>query len=272
MHIRSLFRAAGIAAVAGGLLLGQVANQPKPKSQKEADAVMAIFNAQDPDSRIAAAENLLTKFADTEFKVVALQVAAASAQQKNDFEKMVIYAERTLEADPKNYPSMLMLATGLAQRTREFDLDKEDKLKKATSLATQAMELLKAAPKPRPDITDEQWEGAKKEYSSQGFEALGLVAMARKQYDEAAKQFKQAVEISATPDQSTMARLGAAYLQGGKPDEAIVVFDKLLATADIHPAIKEVATREKANAQKLKASGAKPATSAAPPQVEVKKP
>ena len=51
-------------------------------------------------------------FADTEFKAIALQVAAASAQQKNDFEKMVVYAERTLEADPKNYPAMLMLANG----------------------------------------------------------------------------------------------------------------------------------------------------------------
>ncbi len=72
---------------------------------------MAIFNAQTPDARIAAAEKLLTEFADTEFKAVALQIAAASAQQKNDFEKMVVYAERTLEADPKNYPAMLMLAT-----------------------------------------------------------------------------------------------------------------------------------------------------------------
>ena len=113
-------------ALVAGLALGQA--QPKPKSQKEVEAIQAIFNAQDPDGRIAAAENLLTNFADTEFKAIALQVAAASAQQKNDFEKMVVYAERTLEADPKNYAAMLMLANGIAQRTREFDLDKEEKL------------------------------------------------------------------------------------------------------------------------------------------------
>src|SRR5436853_7501589 len=106
-------------ALVAGTVFGQA--QPKPKSQKELEAIQAIFNAQDPDSRIAAAEKLLTNFADTEFKAIALQVAAASAQQKNDYEKMTVYAARTLEADPNNYSDMLMLARGRAQRTREFD-------------------------------------------------------------------------------------------------------------------------------------------------------
>src|SRR3954447_25962353 len=127
-------------ALVAGTVFGQA--QPKPKSQKELEAIQAIFNAQDPDARIAAAENLLTKFADTEFKAVALQIAAASAQQKNDFEKMVLYSERTLEADPANYAAMLMLANGYALRTREFDLHKEEKLGKAEKYAKGALDLL----------------------------------------------------------------------------------------------------------------------------------
>ena len=94
--------------------------QPQPKSQKEVEALQAMFGAQDPDSRIKAAENLLSKFADTEFKSIALYLEAASYEQKNDFEKMVIYAERTIEADPKNYASMLMLAGGIAKRARHI--------------------------------------------------------------------------------------------------------------------------------------------------------
>ena len=152
---------------------GQVA-QPKPKSQKELEALQAIFNAQDPDVRIAAVENLLTKFADTEFKAIALQVAAASAQQKNDFEKMTVYAERTLEADPKNFGAMLMLSSGIAQRTREFDLDKEEKLARSEKYANSSIELIKAAPKPRPDLADAEWEDARKSYLAQAYEALGI--------------------------------------------------------------------------------------------------
>ncbi|MEP6537614.1 MAG: hypothetical protein ABJF23_19920, partial [Bryobacteraceae bacterium] len=271
---RFLLRAAGALVLTAGLVLAQkAAKQPKPKSQKEVDAINAVFTATDPDARIAAAENLLTKFADTEFKAVALQVAAASAQQKNDFEKMVIYSERTIEADPQNYPAMLMLANGIAQKTREFDLDKEEKLQRSEKYARQAIELIATAPKPRPDITDEQWEGAKKDYLAQAHEALGIAAMVRKKYDVAANEFKTSSEVAPAPDQATLVRLAAAYNLSGKPDAAIPVLDKVMAMPDLNPQIKQVAQNEKNNAIKLKAGGVKPAAGAAPPaQVEVKKP
>ena len=274
MNSRFLLRAAGTLVLTAGLVFAQKpAKQPKPKSQKEVDAINAIFNATEPDARIAAAENLLTKFADTEYKAVALQVAAQSAQQKNDFEKMVIYSERTIEADPQNYPAMLMLANGIAQKTREFDLDKEEKLQRAEKYARQSIELINAAPKPRPDITDEQWEGAKKDSLAQAHEALGLAAMVRKKYDLAASEFKTSTEIAPAPDQATMVRLAAAYNLSGKPDAALPVLDKVMAMPDLNPQIKQVAQNEKVNAMKLKSAGAKPGTSPAPPpQVEVKKP
>jgi tetratricopeptide (TPR) repeat protein len=275
MNLRSLLRAAGALALAGGLLLAQKpAKAPQPKSQKEVDAINAIFSATDPDARIAAAENLLTKFADTEFKAVALQVAADSAMRKNDFEKMVIYAERTIDADPQNFAAMLMLANGIAQKTREFDLDKEEKLQRSEKYARQAMDLVKVAPKPRPDITDEQWEAAKKDSMAQAHEALGLAAMVRKKYDVAATEFKTATEVGPSPDQATMVRLAAAYNLNGKPDDAIAVLDKLMAMPDLNAQIKQVAQNEKVNAMKLKSGSAKPpaSTPAPPPQVEVKKP
>jgi len=274
MNSRFLLRAAGALVLTAGLVFAQKApKQPKPKSQKEVDAINAVFTATDPDARIAAAENLLTKFADTEFKAVVLQVAAASAQQKNDFEKMVIYSERTIEADPQNYPAMLMLANGIAQKTREFDLDKEEKLQRSEKYARQSIELIGTAAKPRPDITDEQWEGAKKDYLAQAHEALGLTAMVRKKYDVAATEFKTSTDVAPMPDQATLVRLAAAYNLSGKPDLAIPVLDKVMAIPDLNPQIKQVAQNERVNAMKLKSGGVKPAAGAAPPpQVEVKKP
>ena len=242
-------------ALVAGMVYGQA--QPKPKSQKEVEALQAMFNAQDPDARIKAAEALLSKFADTEFKAIALQIAAASAQQKNDFETMVLYSERTLEADPKNYGAMLMLANGIAQKTREFDLDKEEKLGRAEKYAKTAIDLVKAAPKPRPDLPDADWDNAKKSYLAQAYEALGLTAMVRKKYDEAATQFNAAITEQMEP--STVVRLAAAYNNAKKPDEAIAALDKLNSVADLHPAIKNVAAQERATAMKLKGGSAAPA-------------
>lgn len=247
-----------LAVVAAGLALSAAAvwaqaKQPKVKSQKEGEAIMAIMNSADADARIAAVEALLQKYADTEFKAVALQIAAASAQEKNDFEKMVIYAERTLEADAKNYTAMLMLASGIAQRTREHDLDKEDKLKTVEKYANGAIEALKTAEKPRPDITDEQWNAAVKDFHAQALEALGMAAMSRKKYDEAITQFKASIDGSATPDPATKVRLASAYNQLQKFDEALQVLDPLLADQNLNPTIRQFAANEKVKAAMGKA-------------------
>lgn len=244
----------GALLLAGSLSFAAPAKQPQPKSQKEAEAVMAIMNAQDPDARIAAAENLITKFADTEYKAIALQLAAFSAQQKNDHDKMMLYAERTLEADPQNYNAMLMIASGLAQKTREFDLDKEEKLTKADKFAKTAIDLIAKAEKPNPQVTDEQWAAAKKDYEAQAHEALAIAALARKKYDVAIAEFNTSITTASQPDPSTMVRLVAAYNQAGKPDDAIALADKILASPGLHPQIKQIAENEKAAATKAKAT------------------
>ena len=239
-----------------------VAKQPQPKSQKEVDALMAIHNATDADARITAIDNLLKNFADTEFKVALLQLAAASAQQKGDVEKMIIYAERALEADPNSYQAMLMIATGTAQRTREHDLDREEKLKLSEKYANSAIELIAKAPRPRPDITEEQWTGAKKDLTSQAYETLGHAASIRKNYAGAIENYRKSVETASSPDPATLVRLAQAYNEIGKWDDAIATLDKLNAMQNVHPQINQVAASQRARAMKGKGGGA--ATPAAP--------
>lgn len=239
------------AAICSSLL---VMAQPKPKSQKELEAIQAVFSAPDPDSRIKAASELITKFADTEFKTIALQVLAMSYQQKNDIENMIVYAERTLEADPQNYASMLMIGQGLASRTREFDLDKEEKLGRAEKIVTQAMEIIKTAPKPRPDLPDEQWEQAKKDTAADAMQTLGMVATVRKKYDDAIKFYTDSIAMGSQPDPATKVRLAVAQNLAGKYDEAIKTVDSLLALPDLHPAIKQFAMQEKQKAEQAKAA------------------
>lgn len=236
-------------AFAGAIVSALAFAQPKPKSQKEVDALMAMQNAQTADARITAAKELITKFADTDFKPFALQMIMQSYQQTNDSENAIIYAEKLLEADPKSYMAQLTIAQTLAQKTREFDLDKEEKLGRAEKMAKAAQENIKTATKFNPAITDPQWEGFKKDQMAESYQALGLIAMVRKKYDDAATQFKTSIDAAATPDPATMVRLGSAYLSAGKTTEALAAFDKVLDTPDLHPQIKQYATSEKQKAQ-----------------------
>ena len=264
-----------LALAMGAALMAQAPAPPKapqPKSQKEVQALQAMFGAQDADTRIKAAEDLMTNFADTEFKSIALFFEAMSYQQKGDADKAIVYAERTLEADPKQYQAMLMLAELTAQRTREHDLDREEKLNRATKYANDAIAVLKDAAKPNPQLTDEQWEAAKKSMFAQAHQALGFAAMARKKNDDAINEFKSAVE-SEPNEPAFQVRLAQAEVAGGKYDDAIALCEKVMAIPDAHPQVKQVAQATRAMAMQQK-SGNKPAatTPAAPPQIEVKKP
>lgn len=226
----------------------------KVKSKKEQDAIMAVQNAQSPDDRIAAVETLVQKFADTEFKSWAFNRAAEAARQKRDTEKAIFYAQQGLAADPKDYEALLLMASELAQHTREFDLDKDEKLGKAEKYANDALALLPTAQKPNPQVTDAQWDGFKKDMMAQAHESLGTSAMVRKKFDVAATEYKTAIDTAADKEPATYVRLANAYSQGGKYDDSIATIDKVLAMPDLNPVVKQVAQSEKDNAIKAKAA------------------
>jgi tetratricopeptide (TPR) repeat protein len=242
----------------GVLVLGlSLAWAQKPKSKGEVEAIQAVQAAKTPDDQIKAIENVLTKFADSEFKPVLLQMAMQIEEQKGDFAQTVFYAERILEGDPKNVPALNALASETARHTREFDLDKEEKLAKVDKWAKAAIDSAPSAPKPRADIPDAQWDGVRKDMQAQAYEAMGMAASLRKKYDDSIADYKQAIAIGATQDPATWLRLGQAYLDANKVDEASDAFDKALASPNISPQVKSIAQAKKDEATKRKA-GAKP--------------
>jgi len=248
-------------------LLAQARHLPKD----EVDAYNAMIQAQTADARIAAAENFVTKFPDSPLKPTALYFEAVSYEQKGDYPNTVVFGERTLEADPNHYEAMLLLAGTIAQHTREYDLDRAEKLAKVAKYANGALELLKTAPKPNPNLTDDRWEAAKKDMASEAHAALGMAALATKKYDVAETEFKAAIDGAADPDPATMVRLGRTYEDDGKYDDAVAQFNKVMALPNVDTRIKQIAQAERVRA--LQAKGAlKPAAPAAPAKPEPPKP
>ncbi len=239
---------------------------PQPKSQKELAALQAVQAATTPDEQIKAIDNVLENFADTEFKITLLQLGMQAAEKKNDYALTVTYAERILETDPKNVFALSTLASQIAGHTREFDLDKEEKLAKAEKYANETIEDAKTAPKPNPNLTDDQWNNAKKDFAADAHGIIGQIAVLRKKYDVAITEFKIAIDTG-SPNAITMARLGDAYLADGKFDDAIAMFDKAGALPDASAPVKAFISAKKANAIKLKAAANKsaaPATATPP--------
>jgi hypothetical protein len=233
-------------ALGAGLAMAQ-----KPKSQKETDAVRAVMSANTPDAKIAAVDDLLTRYKDTEFKAYALTQAAQAEQVKGDQIAGINYANRAIDADKKNYHAYILLAQMTVQGTHEFDLDKDDKLKKVSQAANEALVDLKSAPKPNPALSDDQWEGIKKDFAAQAHEALGMAAALDKKLDVAATEYKAAIDIP-MPDPGTMVRLASVYDDQGKFDDGSALLDKV-AASDALDVFKKAGQQEKQRAEKLKA-------------------
>jgi tetratricopeptide (TPR) repeat protein len=238
--------------IAALLMAGTLAMGQKVKSPKEGEAVNAVLTATTPDQRIAAADNLLSKYKDTQFKSIALQMAGESYAQKGDGPNAIVYGDRAIEADPKNFQALLLVSSQLARMTKEFDLDKDEKLKRATKLANDAIAAINAAEKPNPQLTDDQWTGIKKDLTSEAHETLGMIASVDKKWDPAIAELKTAIDVSSTPSYTAMVRLMSAYNASKKYDDASALADKLIATADAPDNLKKIAQQEKAAAAKGK--------------------
>jgi tetratricopeptide (TPR) repeat protein len=255
---------------------GQAAAQPKgptPKSQDELKALQALFAAGGkPDDVIAAAENVLTKFPNTDFKDTCLFMEADAYRQKGDKEKMQIFAERTLQANPNHFQADLMLAEAIVQTTREHDLDRDDKLAKANKYANDGIAAVNAAAKPNPNLSDMQWEELKKDLIAQAHDVLGMSALVGKKFDVAIPELKMAVEGGAHPEPAYSVRLASAYQGAGQNDEAIATAEKVMNDPTVPAPIKSVAQSVRAQAVLAKKGGGGSAGNAPPPQVEVKRP
>jgi tetratricopeptide (TPR) repeat protein len=176
-----------------------------------------------------------------------------------------MYAERTLEANPKYFQATLMLSELLAQNTRENDLDKEEKLSRSEKYANETIQLVKDAAKPSPQIPDQQWEDAKKDLIAESHNALGLAALVRKKYDVAIAEFKTATDGAAHPEPAYQVREASALQLAGKNDEAVAVCDKVMSDQQVHPQIRQVAQAIRATAIKAGAKNTTPPPAAAAP-------
>ena len=254
------------------------AQELRPKSQKEAEALNAIQNATNPDERIGAIHDLLTKFKNTEFKEFASFMMMMSYQQKDDFEMMMLYGEKTLEINPDNINTLISLGYAIPARTGEFDLDKEEKLAKAEDFAKRALLAIPTLENPNPDVTPDEWLVAKKDYMSQAHDALGLVAMLRKDFDGAEKSLRQSLQVASTQGSTTFYHLARTLKAQGKNDEAMEMVDKSIAGGgvmtgsgqDLAKVLKAQLIKAKAAAM-MKKSKPAPKPAATVPEVEIVK-
>ena len=110
---------------------------------------------------------------------------------------------------------------------------------------------------------------------SQAHDALGLVALKRKDYEAAEKSLRQSLQVASTQGASTFYHLGTVLKEQGKDDEALEMADKSIAAGGVMAGGRDLAKVLKAQLIKAKAAAMmnklKPAAKSAGtvPEVEI---
>ena len=104
---------------------------PQAKTQPEFDAYKAAAALTDPAAQEKAADDFATKFPDSELRQLLYKAVMHGYQQANNADKMMEMAQKILTYDADDPEALLGVAQVLAERTRDTDLDKDQRLAEA---------------------------------------------------------------------------------------------------------------------------------------------
>jgi len=112
---------------------------PMAKTQPEYAAYNAVKDLPDPAAQEKAADDFAAKFPDSELRAVLYKSAMHGYQQANNADKMMDMSRKVLNYDPDDPEALLGVAQVLAERTRDTDLDKDQRLAEAKKDAQRAL-------------------------------------------------------------------------------------------------------------------------------------
>jgi tetratricopeptide (TPR) repeat protein len=240
-------------AVRGGEIYNSLAKQPKPEGMSDADfasrvegdkasarsayefleaaAYNAIVDETDAKTRMGFIEQFTPAFPDSRFGDAVTSYAMMSLSELKDMGRLVAYGEKTLEVNPENLPTLLLLAGAYA------DDSKPSSTAKAVTYAKKAVEVAKAG---APDA-----DTARKRAAGVAESTLGFAYMKQEKTAAAIPELKAAVALLKGLDDTQYSiagyRLGFAYGKLRRMAEARAILnDVVKIQGPMQPAIRDL--------------------------------
>jgi tetratricopeptide (TPR) repeat protein len=254
------------AAPAAPAPLPQGKPQPQAKTQEEYKTFQEAYAITDPAAAEKAADDFAAKFKDSELRPLLYHRAMSLYQNANNAEKTIDAGRKVLAIDATNPVALVTVATVLAERTRESDLDRDQRLAEATSDAQKALQNIDTGLLIPPGTPQPQVDAAKKILASMAWAALGTVDLARNNYAAAEANLRKSVELNTIqPDAVTWLRLSVVLDHEKKYPEAMAAANKALELSPAGSPQATLAQQERDRLAKLTGTPLPAATPAAAP-------
>src|SRR5579862_4065104 len=167
---------------------------PQAKTQPEFDAYKTASAITDPAAQEKAAADFAAKFPDSELRPLLYKSVMHAYQQANNGDKMMEMAQKVLSFDPDDPEALVGVAQVLAERTRDTDLDKDQKLAEAKKDAERALVTVETDV-PTVGIPPEKVDLFKRYIKSESYAILGTLASNAKNYPEAETNLRKSIDV-----------------------------------------------------------------------------
>ncbi len=194
---------------------------------------LQIQSELEPARQIELAADFEKKYPQSKVLSYVLSQTAGDYLRRGDYVRTLEYGERSIKIDPSNVFSLVMVAMILPQ-TRMLQgtpAENKERVAAAETHASKALGLIEKIPAEMLE-KDEELQKRKLSLASDAHSALGMVALQRDELPKAVDEFKAAIATGSGAISTNYIRLGEAYENMGKLDQAIEAFQN---GADLSP-------------------------------------
>jgi tetratricopeptide (TPR) repeat protein len=232
---------------------------PQAKTQPEFDAYKTASAITDPAAQEKAAADFAAKFPDSELRPLLFKSVMHSYQQANNGDKMMEIAQKILTYDPDDPEALIGVAQVLAERTRDTDLDHDQRLAEARKDAERALVTIDTDV-PTSGYPPDQLNAFKGFLRSDAYAILGTIDFNQKNWTSAEADLRKSIDaFPQQPDPVAIFRLSVALDMQSKYPEALKYADQAVSLTKEGTGAGDAARKEKDRLTQLTGGAAPPA-------------
>lgn len=231
---------------------------PQAKTQPEFDAYKVAAAATDPAAMEKASDDFAQKYPDSEIRILLYLQAMNMYQSANNAEKMADMGRKVLTLDGDRPEALLGVAQFLAERTRDTDLDKDQKRAEGVKLAEKALQTIDTDVVVPPGTPQDKLDLYKAGMRSTAYYILGTIFLnqdTKESYPKAEENLRKSIDaLPAQPDSLSVFRLSVALDKQGKYTDALEQATKAVALTQAGTPVGDASRNEQNRLKQLTAN------------------
>jgi tetratricopeptide (TPR) repeat protein len=241
---------------------------PQAKTQPEFDAYKVAAANTDAAALEKATDDFATKFPDSELRSLLYKAAMRTYQSANNSEKTEAMGRKVLSMDADDPEALVIVSEVIAERTRDTDLDKDQRYDEAMKMAQKATQTVETDVVFNQGTPQEKIDSYKQLLRSNAYSVMGTIDFKKDSFAAAQENLQKSIDaFPSQPDPVVVLRLALSLDKQSKYPDALKVANHAVEITQDNTQVGTLARRERDRLQQLTGGGGA-APSAAAPQAQ----